>query len=1229
MKLHSLIHYLLSGFIALIALAAIAFGVQFTRVQHNEVHEKLIFDLDNQLTALAGVQTEFLLDCNERARKQWKILHSRLASDIDVLLEHLAENELTGQSLRETHAARAQAFALICQDASGTFSHADTAAQRGSMERLAVMKLIAETQRSSFNLELLHERVGLVKSDVLNQLSLGYAVLWLLLGLLVGAAYLLLRRHVIAPLGEMLSMVDQFGHGNFDVRTAWHRDDELGALANALNAMATNVAELTVSTERYSAEVAERRRTEKALLFQLDRYRLIMEGAGPGIWDWDVVNKTVEYSSAWKSMRGYLPEDIGNSEKEWSAGIHPDDRGRVFDAVQAYFDGRDAVFDQEYRVLRKDGSWFWVRDVGALRRDEQGRVTRMAGSEVDISEQRLEKMRQGMILELTQHLLIEADVSIVYDKVVDDLQAASDFPIIALELYDPEHDEMVFEAFRGMPSLVARARVPADQTLSGMVVKQGAALIETNALAHEGYRYEALRALQVTSFVCVPLKLANGNILGTLSLADTDLRHDLAPVRRILSEIAERLATGLDIQRLREEARRNAQKVELIFDNMSEGLYYVGRDGQVIDCNPAACRLFGMSLQQFTARRIDDDRWRIIDESGRRLEPREFPSAQAFETGEPVFSQALGVYIQDKEDYAWMHFNAIPLFRSGDSRASEVFVTIHDVNERLQKERLAEKMRASLEHAQKMQSVGLLTGGIAHDFNNLLGIMLGHLELLAKDLSGQDEAMRRVRNIRHSAERAVQLVRQLLGFARQKPARSEVCSINEALQGIDQLIQRAVTPSVSIQWSLGQGLWLTEIDSGDFQDVVLNLANNARDAMPRGGELVIETANCELDEAFCASHDGASPGPYIRLSVRDNGVGIDAEQLRMVFEPFYTSKPVGKGTGLGLAMVYGFTKRSGGYVTVDSTPGQGATFTLYLPRAKPGGARTLAAPVDKPVQLARGDGTILVVDDEIQLQTLAREMLQTLGYRVLLASSAELALDVLAGDFRIDVLFSDVVMPGGMDGYELASQVRTRYPGIKILLTSGYSDKVLNERVRDQTQANLLIKPYSLAQLAQQMKELFADARAGEVGKDALAEFTWREEFSLGIASMDAEHKQIFELQRQLRDAIEQGGKQAIVDGIQQLKDAMQGHFVHEESLMRASHYPGLNNHREVHQMLLKQVHGLRDLALAEQLTVTAVSEFLNRWWGDHTQGMDRAYVPYVKRAAEGVAEHNVEDSHE
>jgi len=368
-----------------------------------------------------------------------------------------------------------------------------------------------------------------------------------------------------------------------------------------------------------------------------------------------------------------------------------------------------------------------------------------------------------------------------------------------------------------------------------------------------------------------------------------------------------------------------------------------------------------------------------------------------------------------------------------------------------------------------MDAVGQLTGGIAHDFNNILAIILGNLEILKLQMTADDKAAELLRPIQKAAERAVVLTQKLLAFSGNYPVTATVTDINKLVADMEDLIGRSMTPEVKIEYKFAEDLWKTEINSGDLEDALVNLVLNARDAMPGGGTLTLETHNRFLDDDYCAQNPGVEAGEYVELVVSDTGAGISLQDQQRIFEPLFTTKD--KGTGLGLAMVYGFANRSGGHVDFSSETGIGCTFRIYLPRAH--------AP-DQPQQaidaeteaLPRGRQTLLVVDDEKELRELARTQLESLGYRVLVAGDGREALTVLAEEPCIDLLISDVVMPGGMNGYELAEQVTEIRPGIKVLMVSGYEQKTKRQNSQIQSTANMLTKPYPLVELAKRVAVL-------------------------------------------------------------------------------------------------------------------------------------------------------------
>ncbi len=377
----------------------------------------------------------------------------------------------------------------------------------------------------------------------------------------------------------------------------------------------------------------------------------------------------------------------------------------------------------------------------------------------------------------------------------------------------------------------------------------------------------------------------------------------------------------------------------------------------------------------------------------------------------------------------------------------------------------------AIRRSQKLSAIGQLTGGIAHDFNNILGIILGNVELLKNGAIVDPIACKQIEAINTSSHRAAELTRQLLGFSRQSGINVTVTDINALIMDMEELINRTFTAEVDIRYRLDRNQMLVEIDHGDFQDSLLNLILNARDALPNGGQLILKTCLIDLTDANRAHIPDLVPGAYVKLSVTDNGVGILPHNQEHLFEPFFTTKAQGKGTGLGLAMVFGFVERSKGYITVSSKPEFGTTFCLFFPIA-PASKKLTESIAEKPACQA-DQKTILVVDDESALQQLAAEYLTNLDYRVLTAQNSKQALKHLYTDKSITVLFSDVLMPGGMDGYALAEQARNINPKLKVLLTTGYtSESNTRSLPRDGLQEPLLKKPYKLSEMAELIRKL-------------------------------------------------------------------------------------------------------------------------------------------------------------
>jgi PAS domain S-box-containing protein len=401
-----------------------------------------------------------------------------------------------------------------------------------------------------------------------------------------------------------------------------------------------------------------------------------------------------------------------------------------------------------------------------------------------------------------------------------------------------------------------------------------------------------------------------------------------------------------------------------------------------------------------------------------------------------------------------------------------------DVTERKNAHEELEKARAALLQSQKMEALGKLTGGVAHDFNNVLQVLRGNLELLegrhGRDAWTKERLGKAIEAVEHGAN----LASQLLAFGRRQALQPIVVNLAVMLRGMDDLLRRALGEIIHVETVISGGLWNTLVDPNHLENVVLNLAINARDAMPEGGKLTLELSNAMLDDHYSALDADVRAGQYVLLAITDTGTGMTAEVLERAFEPFFTTKPEGQGTGLGLSMAYGFIKQSGGHIRIYSEPGHGTIVKIYLPRSM---ESTACLEPAEPVALSGGSETILVVEDDRRVQATVVEILRQLGYAVLKANDAQSALAIVQSGAHIDLLFTDVVMPGTMRSTELARLATRLLPHLKVLFTSGYTQNAIVHGGRLDPGVHLLSKPYSREQLASKIRRLLGPARRKDV----------------------------------------------------------------------------------------------------------------------------------------------------
>ncbi len=530
-------------------------------------------------------------------------------------------------------------------------------------------------------------------------------------------------------------------------------------------------------------------------------------------------------------------------------------------------------------------------------------------------------------------------------------------------------------------------------------------------------------------------------------------------------------ALFLDItDRLRAEAsvRESEQRHRALFESMAQGVVYQDTDGRITEANPAAERILGLTVDQMTGRTSADARWKAVRENGSKLPGSEHPAMVSLRTGKPA-NALMGVDNPTEGGRRWIDVWSTPQFREGEPEPFRVFSTFTDITERLSARRRREELEQQLRQSQKMDAIGQLAGGIAHDFNNLLTTISGYSELVWEDI-GEDSQLRSdVGEIRKAAERAAALTQQLLAFSRKQIISPRVLDINKRIDDAHNMLERLLGETIELKLSIGADPCRVEADPGQIDQVLINLAVNARDAMPEGGVLELSAGHATLDEQFCRTVPDVEPGEFVAITVRDTGHGMSQDILGRIFEPFFTTKEAGRGTGLGLSTVYGIVKQNRGAVKISSRPGEGTTATIYLPVAVAGAREYVDT---RHPEKLRGDETILLVEDEDTVKSLTKKLLTSRGYNVIAADDTKHAIQICEDqDRHIDLLLTDVVMPQ-MDGRELYDQLERIRPRLKVLYMSGYAVDVITRHGVLDRDITFIAKPFSLSTLASRIREV-------------------------------------------------------------------------------------------------------------------------------------------------------------
>ena len=773
-----------------------------------------------------------------------------------------------------------------------------------------------------------------------------------------------------------------------------------------------------------SEDITEQKRAEKELKETLERMVEMEQIARLGYFRQDIVTGAWTSSKMFDDICGIV--DVYRRDVPCWSLVHPEDRRSVQDYFFNDVLGKKQAFDYDYRIVRPlDQCVRWIHGFGKIEYDSLGKPVALIGTAQDITGRKLaeETLRHSerklsLHLQQTMFAVIEWDVEF----------CVREWNPAATAIFGYSREEAMG---RHVSELILPRGIIGDigKVMSHLLAKSGGTHNTNENVTKDG-------RVIVCEWVNTPLIDEGGTATGGISFA---------------LDITER-------KRAEEELQRSEDRFATVFRASPIGTSLSRlSEGTFLDVNDAFLRLFGYDRDQVIGRNPQMlNMWVNPDDRARMVETlRERGRVNGFETAFRAKSGEIR--------------NVIVISEVVDVAGEEYILGLTlDITDHKNAEAEKEKLQAQLLQAMKMEAVGRLAGGVAHDFNNLLTVINGYCEILLQKVGEESPMYYEMTEIQQAGERAASLTRQLLAFSRKQVIEPKVVHLDHLVAEMHKMLTRVIGEDIALQATVGKSLGSVKVDPGQFQQILMNLAVNARDAMPGGGKIVIETANVDLDEGYCALHPYVKPGRYMMLAVSDTGMGMGEEVKAHIFEPFFTTKEKGKGTGLGLATTYGVVKQAGGSIEVYSEVGIGTTFKIYLPRVEEEAVKPPKSDLSRDIP--GGTETILLVEDEDSVRDLCVRILERLGYKVLRGSNGTEAIAVAHGyGDRIDLLLTDVVMPG-MSGAELATQLVLYHPEMKILFTSGYTDDAITRHGILDEGVSFIGKPYTPLALARKVR---------------------------------------------------------------------------------------------------------------------------------------------------------------
>ncbi|MCR5875526.1 PAS domain S-box protein [Phenylobacterium sp. J426] len=817
------------------------------------------------------------------------------------------------------------------------------------------------------------------------------------------------------------------------------------------------------------------------------RFQAIADSIDQMIWATRADGFHDYYNRRWYEYTG---TPYGSTDGEaWNGMFHPDDQTRAWEVWRRCLETGEP-YHIEYRLRHRSGQYRWVLGRAQPVRDEAGRIARWYGTCTDIHDLKvardaLQEEREALQIlnAVAARVAAEYDLEKLVQTVVDagvELSGA-EFGAFFYNLLNADGESYMLYALSGAErSAFEKFPMPRNTAVFAPTF-EGEGMVRSADITQDArYGKNAPRKgmpeghLPVRSYLAAPVTLRSGEVVGGLFFGHAAAGVFDERAERLVEGLAAQAAVGIEtsrlVQRLQrlneglegEVAARTAER-DQIWRTSQDLLLVAGLDGAFRSVSPAWERTLGWRADELVGRSSD---WLTHPEDLEHThgEIARLVGGEVTEAFENRFRHRDGSY----RVLAWT------ATREGEL----IYAAGRDVTAERRRQQELSDTQERLRQAQKMETVGQLTGGVAHDFNNLLQVVTGNLETLQRHLGPDQPRLRRAADSAMTgARRAATLTQRLLAFARRQPLNPRPLDPNKLIQGMAELLHRTLGEAVAVETVLSPGAWRVEADANGLENAILNLAINARDAMPAGGKLTIETANAHIDADYARRNLEVMPGQYVMFSVSDTGHGMTADVVEKAFEPFYTTKEVGRGTGLGLSMVYGFVKQSGGHVKIYSEVGQGTTVRLYFPRL----AKAADLDEDEPPAYApEGDNyeTILVCEDDDDVRAYSVEALRELGYRVLEAHDGPSALRLLERqEGRVDLLFTDVILPSGMTGAEVAKAAREIQPGLPVLFTTGYARSAIVHHGRLDPGVELITKPFTFADLAARIRDSLDAAR--------------------------------------------------------------------------------------------------------------------------------------------------------